>query len=194
MSFINNVAVFAGLLWGISEVICVIFLRRNEKDGRDKVSYKAITLVSWVCFTAGINMGIYYMTGKRHFPCCKSNSLIFPYAGTAFLLAGMAVRAAAILTLRRFFTVNVTIQDGHEIIRDGLYRFVRHPSYFGSLMACFGLAISFGNAVVFLIIFFPFAAIMLGRMSAEEKVLTGHFGDKYREYMTKTKRIIPFVY
>src|SRR5436305_10649168 len=52
-------------------------------------------------------------------------------AGIVLLVAGTTVRWAAIFTLRNFFTVNVTILEGQQIVRHGVYRFIRHPSYTG---------------------------------------------------------------
>ncbi|HEY8132138.1 MAG TPA: isoprenylcysteine carboxylmethyltransferase family protein, partial [Thermoanaerobaculia bacterium] len=54
--------------------------------------------------------------------------------GIALILGGMAIRATAIATLRRFFTTQVTIQESHELIDRGLYSVIRHPSYTGALI------------------------------------------------------------
>jgi protein-S-isoprenylcysteine O-methyltransferase Ste14 len=53
----------------------------------------------------------------------------------------------AIVHLGRFFTVNVAIAANHRLIDTGPYRFVRHPSYTGALMAFLGLALCLANWV-----------------------------------------------
>ena len=56
------------------------------------------------------------------------------------LVSGIALRIWAIRHLGRFFTVDVGIQQGHRAVEDGtLSRFVRHPSYSGSLLALVGV-------------------------------------------------------
>ena len=86
----------------------------------------------------------------------------------------------------------------------GVYSQVKHLSFLYSPSIAFnyagvsliiaGMAISFGNWLGFIIIFFPYFCVILKRMDAEEKVLLSHFGEKYREYMGRRKRIIPFLY
>ena len=57
-------------------------------------------------------------------------------------VAGLILRWWAIITLGRFFTVDVTIEKDHELVERGPFRIVRHPSYTGVLLAFVGLALS----------------------------------------------------
>ena len=114
--------------------------------------------------------------------------------GIALMLAGMAIRATAIATLRRFFTVHVTIQESHELVDKGIYRVIRHPSYTGALISFVGLGFAFGSWLSLAIII---AAALIGfgyRIRVEEAALIAHFGERYRSYSSRTKRLIPFVY
>ena len=65
----------------------------------------------------------------------------------AKFVVGIAIRWYAIVYLGRFFTVNVAIAADHRLIDSGPYRFVRHPSYIGALMAFLGLGLTLGNWV-----------------------------------------------
>ena len=47
--------------------------------------------------------------------------------------AGLSLRWIAILSLKRAFTVKVTILKDHQLKSDGVYTWVRHPSYTGTL-------------------------------------------------------------
>ncbi len=67
--------------------------------------------------------------------------------GVALFAAGPAIRWYAIVHLGRFFTVDVAIAANHRFIDTGSYRFVRHPSYTGALMAFFGPALRLANWV-----------------------------------------------
>ncbi len=57
----------------------------------------------------------------------------------SLLLGGLVLRWAAILTLGRFFTAAIAIHEGQPVITAGPYRYVRHPSYTGLLLAFLGL-------------------------------------------------------
>ncbi len=100
----------------------------------------------------------------------------------------------AICTLKKYFTVDVAIFEDHKIVKKGLYKFIRHPAYAGSLISFFGLGWALGNWVSFIIIFFPVLFAFIRRINVEEEVLVSSIGEEYTEYMRKTKRLIPKIY
>jgi len=104
---------------------------------------------------------------------------------------GLIVRWLAILSLKRQFTVDVSITKDHRIIRKGIYRFVRHPAYTGSLLSFLGLGVSFANYLSMLMIFLPICSAFLYRIHVEERALIDHFGDEYLNYCASTGRLIP---
>lgn len=61
--------------------------------------------------------------------------------GALVMLGGTALRIWAIKTLGRFFTSTVTIQQDHQLIKHGPYRYIRHPSYLGAYLAMIGSSI-----------------------------------------------------
>jgi protein-S-isoprenylcysteine O-methyltransferase Ste14 len=114
--------------------------------------------------------------------------------GFALMLAGISIRWLAIHNLGRYFTRTVTIMDDHRIIRTGLYRYLRHPSYAGYLLGNLGLGMAYSNWLSIVIIFVPDLAASLYRISIEEDALFENFGDEYFEYARSTKRLIPKLY
>ena len=114
--------------------------------------------------------------------------------GFALMLVGISIRWVAIHTLGRFFTRTVTVMDDHRIIRSGLYRHLRHPSYAGCLLGDLGLGMAYSNWLSIVIIFVPILAASLYRIRVEEDALLENFGNEYFEYARSTKRLIPKVY
>jgi protein-S-isoprenylcysteine O-methyltransferase Ste14 len=114
--------------------------------------------------------------------------------GVAFLVAGTALRWAAIRALWSYFTVNVSILEGQRVVRRGLYRVVRHPSYTGLLLRYLGLGFSFANWLSAALVFLPLLCATLYRMRVEEAVLREHFGEEYAAYARETKRLVPGVF
>ncbi|MSU69531.1 MAG: isoprenylcysteine carboxylmethyltransferase family protein [Opitutaceae bacterium] len=94
----------------------------------------------------------------------------------------------------RFFTVNVAIASDHQLVESGPYRYLRHPTYTGALLAFLGLGLCMGNLVSLGFIVIPIFLAFRRRMRVEEEALLGAFGDKYRTYMQRTRRLLPFVY
>jgi len=80
-----------------------------------------------------------------------------------------------------------------ELVTDGLYRVIRHPSYLGLLLGLNGWALLFRSAIGVLVslLFFP---LLLARMNSEEALLESEFGEQYADYRRRTSRLVPFVY
>ena len=114
--------------------------------------------------------------------------------GVALVLAGVALRTWAILSLGPYFRREVTIEPGQRLVRSGPYRLMRHPSYTGVLLAVAGLGLAFGSwvgAAVALIVVF---AGMLPRIRVEERALAQAFGSEYADYASSTARMLPYVW
>jgi protein-S-isoprenylcysteine O-methyltransferase Ste14 len=114
-------------------------------------------------------------------------------AGIAMVAGGLLFAIWARVHLGRNWSRIVTLKQGHELIRSGPYRFVRHPIYTGYLTAVLGTAIvaETGDALV------GFAIILVAllfKMGREETFMTREFGDEYQEYKQRAARLVPFVY
>jgi protein-S-isoprenylcysteine O-methyltransferase Ste14 len=108
--------------------------------------------------------------------------------------SGIALRLYSIRVLGRFFTFDVAIAEGHSVVEEGPYRWVRHPSYTGGLLAMLGLGMTLDN---WLAMFLPVCCLAAGdvyRIPVEEKALVRGLGAEYRDYMRRTWRLIPFVF
>jgi len=107
-------------------------------------------------------------------------------------LAGIAFRWYAIAKLGRFFNTRVTVTSDQVVVDTGPYRLVRHPSYTGALLTLFGILLASTNWLS-LACFLLAIPGMAYRISVEEKALAVGLGQPYRDYMQRTKRLIPFV-
>jgi protein-S-isoprenylcysteine O-methyltransferase Ste14 len=106
---------------------------------------------------------------------------------------GLVLRWCSIICLGRFFTTNVAIATDHRLIDTGPYRFIRHPSYAGSLLALLGFTLCIPNWASWLLILVPCYAVTFWRIHVEEQALLGGLGEPYRTYMQRTKRLIPWI-
>jgi protein-S-isoprenylcysteine O-methyltransferase len=110
------------------------------------------------------------------------------------LVGGLGVRWLAIVTLGRFFTVDVAIHESHALVERGLYRHVRHPSYTGLLVAFLGVGICFANWLSLLALMLPITFAVLSRIRTEERALLQALGPSYAAYCARTKRLVPGVF
>jgi protein-S-isoprenylcysteine O-methyltransferase Ste14 len=112
--------------------------------------------------------------------------------GLLLAVAGVAFRWYAIIRLGRFFETRVTVKADQVVVDTGPYRLVRHPSYTGMLLTLFGLLLSATNwlSLACFLLALPGLAY---RIAVEEQALAHGIGQPYRDYMRRTKRLIPYV-
>ena len=115
------------------------------------------------------------------------------WLGFSLYISGGALRIAPVFVLGRRFSGLVAIQPGHELVTDGIYGRVRHPSYLGLLIMGFGWALTFrsGVGVVLAGLVIP---PLLARIRSEEALLRSQFGEEYDSYRRRTSRLIPGIY
>ena len=117
---------------------------------------------------------------------------VFPI-GLTVLAVGVALRFYAVIVLGRFFTLVVMTRSDQHVVDTGPYRWIRHPSYTGFLLALAGVMLAYANWLAPIGVL-PALAGFLYRIQVEERVLSADLGDSYRSYMRRTKRLLPFVY
>jgi protein-S-isoprenylcysteine O-methyltransferase Ste14 len=175
--------------WFTSEIL----LNRiyKTKDNQEKDWDKNSLLIIWITISVSIALGV-FATNKTEAPITKTS--LSNYTGLVLIILGIVIRLIAIRTLGKFFTVNLNLAEDHLLIKNGLYKFIRHPSYTGSLMSFFGFGLSLNNWLSLVIIFIPVLFVFIYRINIEEKLMTEQFGKEYDEYKKQTKRLIPCVY
>ncbi len=176
--------------WAVSEIVLGRVKRasRSGAEVRDRASLRVLWITIGVCVPAGLVFGI-----ARVAPIGVSGQALLVIA-LVLLLAGLAIRWHAILKLGKFFTGDVAIHQEHRLVRTGLYRWVRHPSYVGLLLAFTGLGLSYVSWLSLVVVLVPVTLAVLYRIRVEEQALEEAFGEEYAEYRGTTKRLIPWVY
>jgi protein-S-isoprenylcysteine O-methyltransferase Ste14 len=115
------------------------------------------------------------------------------WLGILLVYAGIAFRLYAIHTLGAYFTTDVAVAPQQTVIEAGPYRRIRHPSYTGLLITLLGFGLCLTNWLALLVLM---GCALIGfsyRIYVEEHVLQQQLGQRYQEYMQRTKRLIPFL-
>lgn len=176
-------------VWLVSEIALARTKRSQKTDEQFEQSSPRLL---WLVIFLAVNGGVF--VGVRGIGHIEAGSGIFSLAGLALILCGLVFRWVAILTLRKQFTVDVAITQEHRLVTEGIYRFIRHPAYTGSLLSFLGLGLAFSNWLSVLIIFVPICCVFLYRIQVEEKVLLIAFGSEYADYCASTRRLIPRIF
>ena len=179
------------IVWGLWFFLEIFLYRMTKSKKVQKSKDKESLNIIWVAIIFGISLGIIIMF-NTNLPFSKNLSV--PYIGLLTIIIGVLFRFSVIVSLKKEFSVDVTIKENHKLKTTGFYKFVRHPAYTGSIISFIGMGLSFNNIFSFFVITIPVVYAFLYRIKVEEKVLIENFGEEYLEYMKKTKRLIPFLF
>jgi protein-S-isoprenylcysteine O-methyltransferase Ste14 len=97
------------------------------------------------------------------------------------------------IALGRFYSADVTIQQDHRLITVGLYRYIRHPRYLGTLLVAIGLSCLF-RSWIGLATSILFLGVLLFRINDEETLMQVEFGSDWEAYCQRSWRMIPYLY
>ncbi len=111
----------------------------------------------------------------------------------ALFVIGFTIVIVAHITLWQFYSSTLVIREDHQLITHGVYRFMRHPIYLGTIMCCIGIPVFVSSLYGFLTML-ALIPVFLSRIRIEERLLTEEFGDAYRTYGETTSKLIPFIY
>jgi protein-S-isoprenylcysteine O-methyltransferase Ste14 len=116
------------------------------------------------------------------------------WLGAFVALAAIAMFRLTHKALGRNWSVSLDVRENHQLVTRGIYRRLRHPMYTGFWLWAFAQALLLQNWIAGLAGLFGFGILFFGRVASEEKMMLERFGDDYREYVSRTYRVIPGVY
>jgi len=135
---------------------------------------------------------------QKHFSPVRPGSPVLEW-GLAVLTVAIAVAStwlvnAAARRLGKQWALTARVVEGHTLIQDGPYRFVRNPIYTGM----FGMLVATGLAVTqwipLLVAIVLFAVGTWIRVRSEERLLREAFGSEFEAYARKVPTLIPGIY
>jgi protein-S-isoprenylcysteine O-methyltransferase Ste14 len=148
---------------------------------------------AWYVVVQGVLIGL-ILLGPQGFPLVSSSSLatILQSCGIAIGLLACLIMVIAVINLGKNLTPLPCPKEGAVLVQSGLYRFVRHPIYFGVLLAALAWLMIFPGAYV---LAYSIGLFVLFDIKArrEEVWLVESFPE-YQDYQLKVKRLIPGIY
>jgi protein-S-isoprenylcysteine O-methyltransferase Ste14 len=114
-----------------------------------------------------------------------------PWCGTAVMATALWLFWRSHADLGPNWSVTLELRKGHQLVKHGVYRSIRHPMYASILL--FGLAqgLLLPNWLAGWSAFVTFTLMYLVRTPREEHMMCEFFGQEYREYMQQTGRLFP---
>ena len=148
---------------------------------------------AWYVLIQGILIGL-ILIGPQGYPLINSEPLstILQSCGIAIGLLAFLVMGIAVINLGKNLTPLPCPKDDAVLIQAGLYRYVRHPIYFGVLLAALAWLLIFPGVYV---LAYAIALFVLFDIKAkrEEVWLVERF-PTYKDYQRRVKKLIPGCY
>ena len=113
--------------------------------------------------------------------------------GLTLFLTGFTMRMIARRTLGKYFSTKLRVLEDHEIVINGIYRYIRHPAYLGLLCIFLAIPLLFYSLYGFILILLGIPDVLY-RIRREERMLIERFGATYKEYTKTTKKLLPYIY
>ena len=112
------------------------------------------------------------------------------WTGILITCTGVALAIWARYCLGVYWSARVTLKEGHQLIRSGPYRFIRHPIYTGMFVGVVGTALVVGEWRGVLAVALVLAAHS-HKALREERLLATEFGAEYASYRRSTGFLFP---
>jgi protein-S-isoprenylcysteine O-methyltransferase Ste14 len=92
------------------------------------------------------------------------------------------------------WSFTLEIRKRHALVTTGLYRWIRHPMYSAFLLWAIAQALLLPNWIAGPAGLVGFGTLFFFRVGREEQMMIETFGDEYRAYVARTKRVIPGIF
>ncbi len=114
-----------------------------------------------------------------------------PWLGTALMIAALWLFYRSHADLGKNWSVTLELHKGHQLIRRGIYRSIRHPMYMSILLWGLSQGLLLRNWLAGWSALATFSVLYAVRTPREERMMIEFFGEEYLNYMRQTGRIFP---
>jgi protein-S-isoprenylcysteine O-methyltransferase Ste14 len=118
---------------------------------------------------------------------------IIRYVGLVLFVLGFVGMNRAEATRGKQFSIQVTIQDSHQLVTNGPYRYLRHPRYLGIIIFNIGISLVFRSWLA-LILVVALLLVLIWRIHDEEALMHQEFGANWEAYCQRSWCFIPYLY
>ena len=169
--------------------------RRSRRIGvlHDARDLREIVLLLISLTGLGIWPLLYVATGFPRFSDYTFSPML-AWVGVLLEVAALILFQMTHGALGRNWSVTLQLRQDHKLITSGIYRRVRHPMYTAFWMWAIAQALLLPNWFAGCAGLVGFGILFFGRVAREERMMLLTFGDDYREYMSRSYRVIPWIF
>lgn len=185
-----QIAYFISLIF--ASLVRVSYTRRfeNIRFREDRKSGKDMFLVALPGTGMFILPVVYVFTPWLDFANYKI-PVWMGWIGVFLFLMAIILLWRSHVDLGNYWSPSLQIQENHNLIKTGSYKYVRHPMYAAHWLWAIAQILLLHNWIAGCSMIITFLPGYLYRVKHEEQMMIDIFGDEYREYMNQTGRLIP---
>jgi len=189
---IFEVIFLAGLV--IGSVIRKVYTAKSRGMKASKKSSNVLDMILVLVAGAGMMVPILYLLS----PWLDFANYALPEpsgcVGTVIFAGAIVLLWRSHADLGRNWSATLCITGQQSLVISGVYRRIRHPMYTAHLLWAIAQGLMLANWLAgwaFLVLSIPLYVVRIPR---EERMMLERFGEEYREYMSRTGRLIPRMY
>lgn len=119
----------------------------------------------------------------------------------AIVVIGLALAAASLRLFRlthkalgKMWSHSLDLREDHRLVSTGIYERVRHPMYSAFWLWALAQPFLLANWLAGLSGIIGFGTLFFLRVGQEERMMEERFGQEYRDYCARTRRVLPGIY
>jgi protein-S-isoprenylcysteine O-methyltransferase Ste14 len=192
-AWVRYAAIALGLL---ALALPMIRALRSSRAQRGRISGRPPYLASW---PVALALGLAYVSAgillwkPLTLAISPGTRAALLLVGSLLYFAGLAMYGWGFKTLGPMFGVSsvasAQLYEGHRLVTEGPYAYVRHPMYLGVMLAAIGALLLFRTWAM--VVFAPLTAVVVMRARREERLLADEFGDEWSRYQARVPGWIP---
>jgi protein-S-isoprenylcysteine O-methyltransferase Ste14 len=124
-------------------------------------------------------------------PAVLPRTMLFQYVGVSLVLGGIILFGEARRKIRAFYSGHLTVTQSQALVQSGPYRSIRHPAYLGFLLMALGTALGYSSLIGLAAVALLLLPGLAYRIRVEEALLEKAFQEEWRQYASRTRRLIP---
>jgi protein-S-isoprenylcysteine O-methyltransferase Ste14 len=169
--------------------------RRSRKVKIDRKSRTLVERLSMAASTTGLGIipAIWVFTGELE-ALDRPTSVLLIVIGLALFILSLRLFRITHKALGAMWSHSLDLRQNHRLVTTGIYETLRHPMYTAFWLWAIAQFFLLSNWLAGLSGIFGFGALYFLRIGQEEDMMEERFGEEYRQYQKRTKRIIPGVY
>lgn len=182
---INTFLVLSVILAGCEQIYETFVLGPRKEKGQLKGEKWTILGMGVVHFSMFFATLIEYFLSKKHLNYTVS------FIGLGIYLFAVWLRYWSIYSLGKFWSIHIEIRNDQSLVKNGPYRFMRHPSYLALFLKVPSVPLILNSYLTCILVILAYFPLIFIRMYYEEIELFKKFKKPYAEYRKEKWSILP---